>query len=379
MTLEELDTIGKKYYNEYNYPNALRCYAEAFATHPRLAIAYNNYAMILRAMGEPELSYNFFKTAIDLVPEDRNFPFNLATAYLLAGDLENGWEQFETRWRFKNHENVLTTFKKPRWEGQSIKGKTLLITCEEGAGDNIQFSRFTKELYDMGAKIIHCTEPEWKTLFISSFPYCKVVDNTEKLPRYDYWTPILSIPKLLHVTYDNMKEVSNYIKPSNTSVNKWNNILPQKNKLRVGFCWSGRSRKYPLEKILALVNHNPDFEWINFQVICKENERQALQVMSVEDYTVHIKDWNDTAAMMQTLDAFISIDTGLCHLAGSMNIPCLLLVEKYNTCWRWLLNKTDTKWYTSMQIIRQQIPNQYDDQLITLDKMLKSIATKKGS
>ena len=168
MTLEELiklDNKGKKYYNEYDYPNALLCYAEVFARYPFLAVAYNNYAMILRAMGEPKLSYNFFKTAIDLDPEDRNAPFNLYTAYLLNGDLVTGWEHFESRWRFKNHEHVLDNYTKPRWEGQDISGKTLLITCEEGAGDNIQFSRFTKQIHNMGVNIIHVAEPEWKLLF----------------------------------------------------------------------------------------------------------------------------------------------------------------------------------------------------------------------
>ena len=136
--LNELDSKGKEYYNAYDYQNALLCYAQVFAKYPFLAQAYNNYAMILKAMGEPKLSYNFFRTAIDLNPEDRNFPFNLATAQLLNGDLTNGWEQFESRWRFKNHENVLNNYDKPRWEGQDITGKTLLITCEEGAGDNIR-------------------------------------------------------------------------------------------------------------------------------------------------------------------------------------------------------------------------------------------------
>jgi hypothetical protein len=379
MTLEELDIAGKKYYAEYDYQNALLCYAQAFARYPKLPIAYNNYAMILRAIGETQLSYNFFQTAIDLDPDDRNFPFNLATAHLLAGDLPNGWGHFETRWRFKHHENVLTMYKKPRWEGQSLEGKKLLVTCEEGAGDNIQFARFTKELHDMGASVIHCTEPELKSMFTASFPYCKVIDNTEKLPRYDYWTPILSIPKVLRLTYDSIKEVDNYIRPSVISINKWNNILNQKTKFRVGFCWNGRTRNYPFEKILALINHNPDFEWINLQVICDIEERKILQKMNVKDYSSHISNWDDTAALVQTLDAFVSIDTGLCHLAGSMSIPCFLLLDRFNTCWRWLLNKTDTKWYKSMQIVRQQIPNQYDDQLITIDKNLRILATKKGS
>jgi hypothetical protein len=379
MTLEELDTLGKKYYHDHDYPNALLCYAEVFARYPFIALSYNNYAMILRAAGQPKLSYNIYQTAIDLDPEDRNFPFNLATAYLLAGDLPKGWDHFETRWRFKHHEHVLSTYSKPRWEGQSLKGKRLLITCEEGAGDNIQFSRFTKELHDMGASIIHCTEPEWKTLFASSFPYCTVINNKETLPKYDYWTPILSIPKVLRLTYENMKEVNNYIKPTDISIDKWNNIIDTKKKFTVGFCWSGRTRKFPFDKILELIKNNVNYQWVNFQIICDENERQILINNGVKDYSSNIHNWDDTAALMSHVDAFVSIDTGLCHLAGSMDVPCFLLLERFNTCWRWLLDKTDTHWYKSVEIIRQANPLNYDDQIATVEHRLRILATKKGS
>jgi hypothetical protein len=379
MTLEELDILGKKYYYEYDYPNALLCYAEVFARYPFLAQAYNNYGMILRAMGQPKLAYNFFKTAIDLDPEDRNFPFNLATTYLLKGDLNNGWEQFETRWRFKHHEHVLTSYEKPQWTGEDISGKRLIIICEEGAGDNFQFCRFTEEIHNMGIDIIHVTEPEWKTLFHSSFPYTTVIDNTETLPEYDYWIPILSIPKVLKVTYDNLKNVTNYIKPNNTAIAKWDNIVKDTDKIRVGLCWEGRSRSFPFEKLLSLIKSNSEVEWVNFQVMCDNNQRQFLVNSGVLDYSNHIYNWEDTAALMNTIDIFISIDTGLCHLAASMNKTCLLLLDRYNSCWRWLLDKNDSFWYPSIKIIRQQLPNVYDDQLIVIDEYIKDSATKKGS
>lgn len=371
--LQRLDTQAKHYYNEGSFLNALLTYAEAFTKYPYLALAHNNYGNIIRELGMPELSYGFLETAIRIDPENKIYLFNLAVAHLLANDLKVGFELFEGRWKFKGHEDTLLGYSKPRYEGQDLKNKTLLITCEEGDGDNIQFSRFTSYFESMGAKVIHQTEPNLQRLFQNSFRNSLVKTNRDVVINYDYWTPILSIPRVLKIdSYENMPKVSNYLKPSKQSITKAKKILP-KGKKKIGICYSGRTKSYPFDKIVDLIKSLPQFQWVNFQIICDETERQILKNIGVFDFSENITDWEDTAGFMNEMDCVVTIDTGLCHLAGSMGIHTVLLLDRFKTCWRWLLNTESTHWYDNMKLFRQQDYKSYDEQLVRVRNHLTQI------
>lgn len=370
MTLLELDETAKKAYFSMDLPTALRCYAEAFIRYPKLALAYNNYGNILRELGYPEESYGFLETAMRLDPADRNTPFNYAVAHLAAGDLEKGWELFESRWRFKHHEHTLESIHKPRWNGEDIAGKKLLITCEEGDGDNIQFIRFVRQIKDKGITPIIQTEPQLKNLFQNSFSKVKVIDNTETVEDFDFWTPILSIPKCLKITYDKFPKTKIYLKPEKNKVKFFEMVIGNKAKPRIGFCWRGRSKFYPFEEIVKLIQRNTEYEWINLQFAYTEEERVALEQLGVKSYQSHINNWNDTAALVQNLDVIVSIDTGLIHLAGALGKECILMLDKYKTCWRWLYDRTDTLWYPTIEIVRQLEQNNFDEQLTMVSQTI---------
>jgi tetratricopeptide (TPR) repeat protein len=371
--LEELDRLAKLYYNNLDYENALVCYSEAFARYPYLGLAYSNYGKILAEMGHPEVAIPFAELGVRLLPEDRNAPMNLAYAVLLSGDLHRGLIDFECRWRFKNHEHVLTAFEKPRWEGQDLTDKTLLVIGEEGDGDNIQFVRFLK-LFN--CKIILQTEPRLKRLFISSFPEHTVIDNTEPLPEYDYWTPIMSIGRVINLSYHQFPVIENYIKPSDTTRNKWKKLVKSSKKSRIGFSYQGHSHSYSFDSILELIKTHPEYEWIALNIKFNEDEYNQLKSAKVKFFNEHIEDWEDTAALLEKLDYVVSIDTGVAHLAGSMGVPTILLLDRYRSHWPWLLGRTETYWYSSMHLVRQETVRAYKEQLETA---MKYIATKKGA
>jgi ADP-heptose:LPS heptosyltransferase len=377
MTLAEIDELAKQYYYNLEPEKALLCYADAFSQYPDLALAYNNYGRILSEMDRPDRACTFLKLAIELDPEERIAPLNLSSAYLKQGDCVNGWEQFESRWRFKHHEHLLTTYTEPRWEGEYIEGKKLLVTCEEGDGDNIQFIRFVNTLTDMNIEVIIQTEPQLKRLLTSSFPSLTVIDNTEQPPEFDYWIPILSIPGVLKITYDNLPKSTKYLTPSKKTISKWKKIVGKKEKSRVGFCWDGRTKNYPFEKITELVQLNNQYEWINLQQRYVPEQRLVMDRLGIKDYFNDIQDWEDTSGLLYHIDAIVSIDTGLIHLAGSMNIPSCLMLDKYATCWRWLMHRTDSPWYDSIRIFKQSTVRGYDEQLVGIHQYLQDLKPKK--
>lgn len=366
MPLEDLDRKAKEFYYNDQLQEALWCYAQAFVLYPNLGLAYCNYGNILREMGYPKRAYKFLEMAIELEPDERIPPFNLALAHLAAGDLENGWELFEARWRFKHHEHLLLQHDKPQWEGESLKGKTLIVHCEEGDGDNIQFIRFIKPLEELGGNVIVQTEPQLKTLFTASLSNV-VLDTTESVPEHDYWTHILSLPRLLNVTYDNLPSIGKYLSPSRQP--KWKKLLGEGTKKRIGFCWKGRTKHIPFEVIREFIRLHPMYEWICLQSTATQEE---INELGVKNYFDNITDWNDTAGLIKHLDCVVSIDTGLAHLAGSMNIPTYLLLDKYKTCWRWLYNRNDSPWYPSMTLVRQNESRGYEEQFKLLSQLLTS-------
>jgi tetratricopeptide (TPR) repeat protein len=375
MTLDELDTKAKECYTNLDMEGALRCYAAAFSTYPKLALAYNNYGCILRETGYPEQAYGFLENAIHLDPDNKDFPFNLSVAHLAAEDFPLGWKLFEARWKFKQHEYALDLYDQPRWEGQDLKGKRLLITCEEGDGDNLQFSRFTKYFEDLGCSVIHQTEPNLVKLFTDSFKNATVVSNKDTLPEYDYWTPILSIPAAMELqSYNDLPKCEKYLKPSIKSKKFWKNVLGEKTKPRIGFSWNGRTKQFPFGIIAEFIDRHQQFEWINLQAGMTDGEFITLvDHLNVRSFFEHINDWSDTAGLVSNLDAVITIDTGLSHLAGGMGVPCFVLLDRFKTCWRWMYDREDTPWYKSVTLVRQPAVNDFNSQLHRLSDLIQNV------
>jgi len=165
MTHDELLAHGNHFRSISEPDKALACYAQAFIQNPDMGSAYNNYGNVVREMGHPERAIGFLLNAIAINPNDSVAQFNLAVAYLLSGDLDRGWKQYEKRWQFEHLDGKLPKLEQPRWEGQDLKDKTIVITGEQGHGDNIQFCRFAEQLVRLGANVVICVEDNLKALF----------------------------------------------------------------------------------------------------------------------------------------------------------------------------------------------------------------------
>jgi len=70
------------------------------------------------------------------------------------------------------------------------------------------------------------------------------------------------------------------------------------------------------------------------------------------DWTDELHDFSDTAALIEALDLVISVDTAGAHLAGALGKPVWVL-SRFDGCWRWLLDRTDSPWYPSLRLFRQ--------------------------
>jgi hypothetical protein len=359
MTPEELIDRGNQLREETRPIEALQHYAQAFIHSPDAFSAYNNYGNVLRELGHPERSIPFLQNALNIIPGQPTANFNLAVAYLLAGDYQKGWPQYETRWEFEHLNGMLPKFEQPRWTGEDLKGKTILIVGEQGHGDNIQFIRFVNNLRELGAEIILQMSDPLISLFDST-EIKKIIRFTDTPENFDYWTPIMSIPAILKTTIDTIPSQLQYLGANANSAAEWQKRLGIKNRLRVGFCWSGRRDSWinrhkamPFIEMLTLIKQNPSYEWINLQADCTAEEEKILSVAGVTAYPGTIQNFSDTAGLVHHLDVVLSVDTAIAHLAGAMGRPVWIMLNAYALDWRWLLKRDDSPWYLSARLFRQ--------------------------
>jgi hypothetical protein len=360
MDTEQLIDLGNQCREENNPEGALAYYAQAFTQDRHSASAFNNYGNVLRECGDPAGAIPFLSRSMQLAPGHPTAPFNIAVAFLLAGDYKNGFHAYESRWNYEHLAGALPNYTQPRWTGQDVKDKTVLVVGEQGHGDNIQFVRFVGDIISRGANAILVVNENLKPLLDGPDKKFKVTTPGDPLPQFDYWVPIMSIPGVIGTTVNNIASVQFYLSADTRLQQQWQQILGPKNKLRVGFCWSGRRDTWinrhkgmPFETMLELIKRNPGYEWVNLQCDCTPEEEAELIATGVNAYPGAIKSFADSAALLMHMDVVLSVDTAVAHLAGALGRPVWVMLNQYALDWRWLLNRDDSPWYSTARLFRQ--------------------------
>ena len=359
MDIELLIAHGNTAREENNPELALKYYAQALTEDRNSASAFNNYGNVLRESGDPLGAIPFLQRSIQLSPTHPTAQFNLAVAYLLAGDYARGWPQYETRWNYEHLAGSLPNYPQPRWTGQDIKDKTVLVVGEQGHGDNIQFVRFIGDITSRGAQVVLTLNPSLRPLIIGTSVPTILVDG-DPLPKFDYWIPIMSIPGVVGSTVENIANVQYYLTADTRLQKEWQTILGLKHRLRIGFCWSGRRDTWinrhkgmPFETMLELIKRNPGYEWVNLQCDCTAEEEAELVAAGVKAYPGAIRNFADSAALIMHMDVVLSVDTAVAHLAGALGRPVWVMLSQYALDWRWLLDRDSSPWYTTARLFRQ--------------------------
>jgi hypothetical protein len=377
MDTHQLVVQGNQHRDQDYYHEALRCYAESFLLDHTNKHAWNNYGNVLREIGEPTRAVPFLEHATAIDPDFVTAHFNLAITHLLAGNYKQGWEKYEWRWRYEHLDGTLPNLSKPRWTGQDLKDKTILVLQEQGFGDIIMMSRFLHDLYLRGCKIKLQVLPGLVRLYKPSFVLDTVSDSLDDMGDYDYWTPIMSLPGVLGVTLENMRHDLQYLDPMKPEFDRWLDILDPKKHMRIGLCWSGRRdswlnryKSMPVETMLNLVRQNPNHEYFCLQLDASDDELNSVRSQGVKIPHNHIQDWLNTAGLMCHLDLVISVDTAVAHMAGSLGKPLWVPLNKFAQDWRWLLHRNDSPWYPSARLFRQPSHGNWQEVIQEMSKFL---------
>ena len=349
------------------FHDAEAAYLKSLSLDGQSAVAWSNLGVLYACMKREIESERCYQSAMGLDPEYKLAQFNFSYLLLRQGRYEEGWQCFEARdWYapFALRTNC------PRWQGEPLAGKSLLIGYEAGHGDMIQFGRYAAELKKRGAgHITMVCHPALKRLFSTLKSVNGVASFDEAIPAtgFDYWTPPLSIPYYCATRLDSIPAELPYLSARAAETEKWAGHLASE-RLRVGLAWKGNpkfesdgDRSLSSLDLLAPLGAVPGVQFISLQKGAGEDEAMhPPEGLTLIPLGATVDDFADTAAIISNLDLVISVDTAAAHLAGAMGKPCWVLLPHYKTDWRWLAARNDSPWYPQvMQLFRQTVPGQW--------------------
>jgi len=347
------------------FQEAIASYNKAIELKAGYLEAYCNRANTYLELNQITEALESYNRAIEINPNHPEANYGKATILLLQGKYKKGWELYESRWDREVMRSYRKSFEQPSWLGiKIIKNKTILLYSEQGLGDTIQFFRYAKLVKELGATVIIEVPKVLVGLFHGIDYIDRIIEKGQRLPSFDYQIPLMSLPLVLRTEIDNIPAPSKYLYSDDIKRKEWNERLKLKNKPRVGLVWStstvNQNSKNRTLKLSELIPFLPDCcDYVCLQKEVKDADKAILESTSIKYFLNDIKDFTDTAALCDLMDVVISIDTSVAHLAGALGKPAWVLLP-FAPEWRWLLERSDSPWYNSVKLYRQDVPMQWE-------------------
>jgi tetratricopeptide (TPR) repeat protein len=362
------------------YEEALPLHDRALALNPELVAAHINRGNALVGLTRMREAIACYDKATALEPDNAEAHFNASITRLCAGDLSEGWKQYEYRWKKKDIAAQRPDFPQPIWRGdKDLHGKTVVLLGEQGFGDTIQFMRYAPMVAELGAKVILGVQPPLTVLATTLPGVSTVLAYGDALPEFDCYCPLLSLPLAFKTELATIPANTPYLWPHPERVAAWRNRLPDNGRLRVGLCWAGnpahlndRNRSMPLVRLAEIVSM-PGLDFVSVQKEVSEAHAAMLRDHNVPQLGGEFADFADTAAVVAMLDLVVTVDTSVAHIAGAMGKAVALLLP-FSPDWRWLLHRTDSPWYPSMRLFRQTAIGDWNGPLDRLRAELAAVA-----
>ncbi|NIE69190.1 tetratricopeptide repeat protein [Burkholderia sp. Ax-1719] len=402
-----------------DYREAERCYREAVALEPNAANLVCLGAS-LGAQGRNDEEAPYYERALELDPDHADARQNLVWLKLKRGQYREGWAEYARRWRACDYA-PLDIEGIREWTGEPLEGKRVLLVHEQGFGDQIQFVRYATGIAARGASVDVCiTQP--LQLLAQSVPGVHRAWTGKPAGDYDYWIYAMSAPSACGTELDTIPATVPYLFARDVEIEAWkrrvqaavdktvdkavdkavdsgvdntvdkavenavDKIAGQTAARRkIGLVWGGsptfynnRNRSVPLAAFAPLFALD-EISWFSLQKgDAARAQLAALDTQTViHDFSDDLRDFGDTAALVMNLDLVIAVDTSVAHLAGALGKPVWVLVPA-NGEWRWLENRTDSPWYPTARLFRQQEVGEWSTAIEALRDALQAPAALSG-
>ncbi|MCD8378146.1 MAG: tetratricopeptide repeat protein [Candidatus Gastranaerophilales bacterium] len=344
---------------EFSYCNeelAQECYLTAIENGA--VSAYYHLAVSYQKAGRFDDAEKNYKKMIELMPQEDYSQAALGTLYLTQKDILRGYEYFQKREKAPEARTL-----KNLWNGEKLTDETLLLYCDQGYGDHIQFIRYIPFLTDKFKSVRVLTRESCIELFKrnypkNTYPNVEFYDELKNISNYDKYVMATDLPYYLNIDFDHIPFAGGYLNADETKSKYFREKYFQTDKLKVGLCWKagGAGMRAAInrtinidyfKKLLGLEN----LQFYSFQLDDIFNACEKYP--QIIDLSNELKSFDDTAAGMSNVDLFISADTSCIHLAGALGIKSFMLIP-YCSDWRWFKDAKHTNWYSSVEIFKQK-------------------------
>lgn len=341
---------------------AAQSFERALEINPHYAEAQNNMGLLLISEGHLPEAIQIIEQAIKNAPSDPAAHWNYSHALLLTGRFPEGWWEYEWRMKHTQFRSVDWDYGKPRWQGENLDGRTILLYPEQGLGDVIQFSRFAAAVSEKGGRVIVKCPPPLKRLLATLGGVDQLIAEVDETVAFDVQAPLMSLPYLLGCDADTMPASVPYLSAEPDRVSHWKQRIGGQG-FKIGIAWQGNpNSRIDKGRSFALKNFSNIAALDKTRLISLQKHDGVEQLMGLSaDITVETlgdsfdagtNAFVDTAGVMESLDLVITSDTAVAHLAGALGHPVWVAL-KFVPDWRWMLEREDTPWYPTMRLFRQ--------------------------
>jgi tetratricopeptide (TPR) repeat protein len=366
---------------------SMELYIQILNVNPNITGALYNFGYTLKKQGLFHRALEVYDKVLAQKPDYALARFSRANTLLTLGDLAQGWQEYE--WRFKAYNESPEKFSAPLWDGSDINGKTILLCSEQGLGDTLQFVRYAQLLKNNGAHVIF----EAQDSLVALLKLCPYIDTvfgrSDAVPGgAHYHIPLLSLPRLFKTDIETIPHDIPYLYADEQLVDYWREELSHDTNFKVGICWQGNANYSTLAlrhavaikslpvALLAQLSEIPNVTVYSLQQVHGTDQLDAVDSRyTIKQFGKEFDTLNgrfmDTAAVIKNLDLVISVDTSIGHLAGGLGAPTWLLLPRVAD-WRWLLDRDDTPWYPTMRLFRQSTSGDWQE---VIDRVKKELDT----
>ncbi|MBV8651269.1 MAG: tetratricopeptide repeat protein, partial [Alphaproteobacteria bacterium] len=363
------------------FAEAEKLFRTALQSSPHHIGALNNLGGVLFDLGRPSEAIASLRAAIRQAPNHADAHVNLASSLLLAGQFAEGWAEYEWRWQQPHNKPLMARFGKPGWGGEDIGDGILLLHAEQGLGDTLQFCRYVPGVAAQRRVILEVPSP-LVTLLAGLPGIERIVARGDALPPFDVHCPLLSLPRLLGTDLETIPRKTPYLRADPGRVAAWRGRVGALDGLSVGLVWAGnpalaadRRRSIALEHFAPLAGI-PGISFVSLQKgPAAEQAKSPPSGLVLHDWTPELSDFTQTAALIEALDLVIGVDTAVVHLAGALGRPVWLL-NRFDRCWRWLLDREDSPWYPLLRQFRQAEPGDWRGVLTRVQAALRELGER---
>jgi Tfp pilus assembly protein PilF len=339
---------------------AYDAFRDVVARDPNYVEAVADFGLLLTDVGRHDEAVPMLREALERHFAERQLHLTLAGCLFSAGDWPEAWTEYE--WRLKDPDLTkrLLPTDRPRWQGEDLAGKTILLQSEQGFGDTLQFVRYAPMVKARGGHVmLRAPAPLLPVLrSVAGIDSFVETENEVKQSAFDVHLPLLSLPQIFGTQIDTVPAMP-YIEPDPELVARWRQRLGDHSGVTVGLVWQG-NRAHPndhrrsmrLESLRTLLDC-PGARFVSLQIGPGQDQLKEFEDRIIDPSgEIDTDSFADAAAIIANLDLVISIDSAIVHLAGAIGKPVWILLAMGND-WRWLKDRDDTPWYPQARLFRQ--------------------------